>query len=93
VCPALGYRAAMDGAAEDRRCPICGVGVVADMLYDEGAERPDGAPMQTGDTRQVTTYSCGHTVDGASLATADTDELDVEERSSEQTIDPPATTG
>ena len=83
----------MNATSDDLRCPICGVGVVADVRYDEGAERPDGGPMQTGDTRQVTTYSCGHTVDGASLATADTERLDVEERSSEQTIDPPDATG
>ena len=67
--------------------------MVADVRYDEGAEHPDGAPMQTGDTRQVTTYSCGHTVDGATLATADTGRLDVEERSSDETVDPPASTG
>ncbi len=83
----------MEASSEGRRCPICGVGVVADVLYDEGAERPDGAPMQTGDTRQVTTYTCGHTVDGASLATADTKRLDVEEQSSEETVDPPDSVG
>jgi hypothetical protein len=81
----------MDQPTEETRCPICGVGVVADVMYDEGAERGDGAPMQTADTRQVTTYSCGHTVDGSSLATADTDELDVEQRTSDETVDPSAT--
>lgn len=77
--------------AGEVRCPICGRGVVRDVGYDAGARGDDGAPMQTADTRQVTTFSCGHTVDGASLATADTEELDVEERSSEETVDPPAT--
>jgi hypothetical protein len=80
----------MDATSDEIRCPICGVGVVADVMYDEGARRDDGAPMQTADTRQVTTYSCGHVVDGSSLATADTSELDVEERTSEDTVDPPA---
>jgi hypothetical protein len=79
----------MTSDPDEARCPICAVGVVADVKYDEGAKRDDGAPMQTADSRQVTLYSCGHTVGGASLATADTDELDVEERSSEETVDPP----
>jgi hypothetical protein len=79
----------MDAHTDEARCPVCGVGVVADVKYDDGARRDDGAPMQTADTRQVTTYSCGHTVGGASLATADTDELDVEERTSDETVDPP----
>jgi hypothetical protein len=79
----------MDAATDETRCPICGDGVVVDVMYDEGARRDDGAPMQTADTRQVTTYSCGHTVDGSSLATADTSALDVEERTSEETVDPP----
>jgi hypothetical protein len=80
----------MDVDTDEARCPVCGIGVVADVMYDDGAERDDGGAMQTADTRQVTTYSCGHTVRGASLATADTAELDVEERTSDQTIDPPA---
>ena len=80
----------METDTEEARCPVCGIGVVADVVYDEGAERDDGGPMQTADTRQVTTYSCGHSVRGASLATADTGELDVEERTSEETVDPPA---
>jgi hypothetical protein len=80
----------MEADTDQTRCPVCGIGVVADVMYDEGAERGDGGRMQTADTRQVTTYSCGHSVGGASLATADTDELDVEERTSEETIDPPA---
>lgn len=80
-----------ESAGDEVRCPICGRGVVRDVGYDAGAQRDDGAPMQTADSRQVTTFSCGHTVDGASLATADTEELDVEERSSEETVDPPAT--
>ncbi|HSL10392.1 MAG TPA: hypothetical protein VLA82_03660 [Actinomycetota bacterium] len=83
----------MDASGDDTRCPICGVGVVRDVVYDEGAERGDGAPMQTADTHQVTTYTCGHSVDGATLATADTGKLDVEERSSEDTIDPPDSMG
>jgi hypothetical protein len=83
----------MSASNDDTRCPICGIGVLTDVMYDEGAERGDGAPMQTADTRQVTTYTCGHSVDGASLATADTGSLDVEERSSEDTIDPPDSMG
>jgi hypothetical protein len=81
----------MDVDTDEARCPVCGIGVVADVMYDDGAERDDGGAMQTADTRQVTTYSCGHTVRGASLATADTTELDVEQRTTDETIDPPAT--
>jgi hypothetical protein len=81
----------MDVDTDEARCPVCGIGVVADVMYDDGAERDDGGAMQTADTRQVTTYSCGHTVRGASLATADTDQLDVEQRTTDETIDPPAT--
>lgn len=73
---------------DEARCPVCGVGVVADIRYDAGGVRPDGAPMQTTDSRQLTEYSCGHAVPGPRLDAADPDRLDVERRSSEETVDP-----
>ena len=76
----------------DARCPICGVGVVVDITYDADRATVDApasdVPMQTADSDQLTRYSCGHAVEGASLASADSDRLDVEQRSSEETLAP-----
>jgi formylmethanofuran dehydrogenase subunit E len=68
------------------RCPICGVGVVADIAYD----RDPGAatPKQSAEADELTTYSCGHQVLGRSLASADAEVLDVERRRSEDTVQP-----
>ena len=43
---------------------------------------------QQPDSRQVQTFTCGHEVEGARLQTADTDRLDVEQRTSEETVTP-----
>jgi hypothetical protein len=70
-------------APDDLRCPICGVGRLRDLTYDEGAER------QEADSRQLQQFTCGHEVTGARLSTADTTSLDVEQRQSEETVNPP----
>jgi hypothetical protein len=72
-----------DGGA---RCPVCGEGVVADIAYDAEVRGEDGEPFQAPESRQQTQYSCGHAVNEASLETADTDRLDVEQRASEDTV-------
>jgi len=69
------------------RCPVCGVGTLADISYDAGDDdRPD--PEQQPTSRQLDTYTCGHRVRGAPLEVAD-DRLDVERRTSEETAPPP----
>lgn len=88
-----GYRPGMvPEPTSDARCPICGVGVVVDITYDVDRTTADtpatDVPMQTADSDQLTRYSCGHSVAGASLASADADRLDVEQRSSEETLAP-----
>jgi hypothetical protein len=65
------------------RCPICDVGRLRDLTYDEGA------PMQEADSRELLQFTCGHEVIGAALWTADTTKLDVEQRRSSETVDPP----
>lgn len=71
--------------ADQRRCPVCGKGVLADIDFG-GSDL-----FQDAKSRQVDVYSCGHEVDRASLETADTDRLDVERRTSEETTDPTPT--
>jgi hypothetical protein len=59
-------------------CPICGDGTLG--AIDFGDQQPE--------RRQVQTFSCGHEVEGARLQTADADRLDVERRTSEETVTP-----
>ena len=73
------------GAGSDLRCPRCGEGVLTDVTYDAS---PLGETEQQPESKQRETYSCGHVVVGAALASADTDRLDVEQRGSEETVDP-----
>ena len=72
---------------EETRCPVCGVGTLADIAYDAG-ERVGPDPEQQPESRQIDTYTCGHQVRGAPLDAAD-DRLDVERRRSEETAPPP----
>ena len=70
-------------------CPICGVGVVADIAFDRDPSRlGEITPHQSAETTELTTYSCGHQVPGSSLASADAEVLDVERRRSEDTVGP-----
>jgi hypothetical protein len=63
---------------ESTTCPICGAGTL--RAIDFGDQQPD--------SREVQTFTCGHEVEGARLQTADTDRLDVERRTSEETVTP-----
>ena len=69
------------------RCPVCGRGVLADLAHD--VDPPKREPAQRSNSRELVTYSCGHEVIGVALDAADADRLDVERRSSEETVDPP----
>jgi hypothetical protein len=72
---------------DQQRCPLCGKGVVIDLVYED--REPDGTkPKLTGDSYEVLLFSCGHEVRGTPLATADADRLTVEARDSEEATDP-----
>jgi hypothetical protein len=71
------YRCAVD-EPESTICPICGEGTL--RTIDFGEQQPE--------SREVQTFTCGHEVEGARLQTADTDRLDVEQRTSEETVTP-----
>ena len=69
------------------RCPTCDEGTLVDVSFDLDANADsDGA--QDADSRQIETYSCGHTVVGPRLSTADQDALTVERRTSDETVAP-----
>ena len=68
-----------------RVCPVCGKGELVDLAFD-GTQ---GEPRQTADSREVDVYSCGHEVQGPSVATADADILEVERRPSDEGVVPP----
>jgi hypothetical protein len=72
------------------RCPVCGIGTLSDIAYDEAPVGDAEPPAQDADSRQVETYSCGHEVVGERLSVADADVLDVERRTTGQTVQPPA---
>jgi hypothetical protein len=67
---------------EERRCPICGKGVLKHLGTEAGddEQQPDSPILET--------YSCGHTVTEGALASADAERLEVERRQSEETVDP-----
>jgi hypothetical protein len=67
---------------DERRCPICGKGVLGDI--DFGGEDL----FQDPESRQVDVFTCGHEVEHARLEVADADRLDVERRHSEETAAP-----
>jgi hypothetical protein len=66
---------------------VCGRGILQAIAFDEGA--PHRPLEQQSESHEVQTFTCGHTVEGATLATADGDRLDVERRGSAETVDPP----
>jgi len=71
----------------DGRCPTCGEGTLVDVSFDLDANaETDGS--QDADSRQIETYSCGHTIVGPRLSTADQDALTVERRTSDETVAP-----
>jgi hypothetical protein len=68
--------------ASEGRCPICGKGTLADIDFDGDDQ------FQDPESRQVDTYTCGHEVPRAPLEVADTDRLDVEQRTSDEVASP-----
>ena len=73
----------------DGRCPTCGEGTLVDVSFDLDANaEADGS--QDADSRQIETYSCGYTIVGPRLSTADQDALTVERRTSDETVAPVA---
>ena len=73
---------ASGAAGPEGRCPVCGKGTLADI--DFGGDDQ----FQDPESRQVDTYTCGHEVPRAPLEVADTDRLDVEQRTSEEASAP-----
>jgi hypothetical protein len=76
---------------ESRKCPGCGKGDLVEITYREGSPSDVDEDIQTADTRQVETYSCGHEVIGPALdrTAAGTDDLEAERRETPETVDPP----
>ena len=66
------------GQPDSTTCPICGKGTL--RTIDFGDQQPE--------SRQVQTFTCGHEVEGDRLQTSDADRLDVERRTSEETVMP-----
>jgi hypothetical protein len=69
-------------ASREGRCPVCGEGTLADIDFG-GRDL-----FQDPESRQVDVYTCGHEVPRARLEVADTERLDVEERTSEEAASP-----
>jgi hypothetical protein len=63
---------------ETTTCPTCGEGTLITVEF--GDQQPE--------SRQVQTFTCGHEVEGARLQTGDAERLDVERRTSEETVMP-----
>jgi len=80
------------GKDETKRCPVCGQGTLVDITYREDSPMEDeaGEQIQTGESRQVESYSCGHEVVGPRLdqSAAGTEALQVERRESDETAEP-----
>jgi hypothetical protein len=70
----------------DDRCPVCGEGTLVDIAFDSD-DRLGGKPAQTAGSREISSYSCGHTAKGARLDGADQEELAVERRTSSDVTD------
>ena len=64
------------------RCPVCGEGILREI----GTE--SATAMQDATSRVIETYTCGHQMGGPRLETADPGSLEVERRSSEETVQP-----
>ena len=77
--PLLGRNVAV---SEERRCPICGQGVLKHLGTEAGRD------LQEPESPIRETYTCGHEVLGPTLGTADADRLEVERRRTDETIDP-----
>jgi len=80
----------MSGSQESKKCPVCGRGELVDVSFREGGAGAEGEPIQTAETRQVETYSCGHEVVGPRLDRTATPEggIEAERRTSDETTEP-----
>jgi hypothetical protein len=76
---------AIEDGQQERRCPVCGNGVLADIDFG------GNDLFQDAQSSQVDVYTCGHEVDRARLDSADADRLDVEQRTSGETAAPTPT--
>jgi hypothetical protein len=78
--------------AGTKKCPVCGKGDLVDITYrDEPEVSPDTEePIQTADSRQIESYSCGHEVSGPRLdrTAAGDEDLEAERRGSDETTEP-----
>ena len=72
------------------RCPRCGEGTLVDISFDLDLADPVADGVQEAESRQVETYSCGHTVIGPRLSSADQEAMTVERRTSDETTMPAA---
>jgi hypothetical protein len=76
----------MQEPPDQQRCPVCGEGVFTGVVYEE--PEPGGPePRQSAESYEVLLFSCGHRVKGARLAEAESDEMTVEQRESDETTD------
>jgi len=66
------------GDTDSTTCPICGKGTLRTVEF--GDQQPD--------SRQMQTFTCGHEVEGDRLESADAEEMDVERRTSDETVTP-----
>jgi len=70
------------------RCPTCGEGTLVDVSFDLDPADAASDGVQEADSRQIETYSCGHTVVGPRLSSADQEAMTVERRTSDETTMP-----
>jgi hypothetical protein len=78
----------MADGSESGRCPTCGEGTLVDVSFDLDAADPVADGMQEAESRQIEMYSCGHTIVGPRLSSADQDAMTVERRTSDETTMP-----
>jgi hypothetical protein len=76
----------MDRDRDDLHCPVCGVGVLRDIAYDENPAVPGGI-KQAPESREVVTFSCGHEVEAHRLEESARRDPNVEGRESDDTVD------
>ena len=67
------------------RCPVCNEGDLVEIAYHPTGEFE---PSRQPDSVEIQVFSCGHRVSGAKLSSADPAQLHVEQRTSEETVDP-----
>jgi hypothetical protein len=61
---------------------------LVDVSFDLDLADPVADGMQEAESRQVETYSCGHTIVGPRLSSADQEAMTVERRTSNETTTP-----